>query len=132
VRILASLIFIVFLLGFFGCSSQDISYEKTYKNMTVDELHSQMESKDFFLVDTHIPEQRHIKGTDAVISFEEMQDRLDELPKDKNAKIVLYCRSGRMSEIAAEKLVDLGYTNVYNVENGINEWNSKNYELEDE
>jgi len=99
-----------------------------YKNMTVDELNQQLKSKDFALVDVHIPEQKHINGTDAFIPYDDIENQLDKLPQGKEAKIVLYCKTGRMSQIAAEKLAERGYTNVYNVVGGIVEWVKKGYD----
>ena len=99
-----------------------------YKNMTVNELNQQLKNKDFALVDVHIPEQKHINGTDAFIPYDDIENQLDKLPQDKEAKIVLYCRTGRMSQIAAEKLAERGYTNVYNVVGGIVEWVKKGYD----
>jgi len=63
-------------------------------------------NKDFFLVDTHIPEQEHISQTDAFIPYNEIENKLSLLPEDKNAKIVVYCRSGSMSRAAAYTLVE--------------------------
>ncbi len=115
-----------------SCSSQNpldkVSLQSKYKNMTVDELNEQLKNKDFVLVDVHIPEQKHINGTNAFIPFDDIENQLDKLPNDKNSKIVLYCRTGRMSEIAAEKLAQRGYTNVYNVVGGIVEWVRKGYD----
>ncbi|MGL4370193.1 MAG: rhodanese-like domain-containing protein, partial [Spirochaetota bacterium] len=51
-------------------------------------------------------------------------DRIDSAPgviADKNAVIFVYCRSGRRSKIAAEKLLDAGYKNVYDL-GGIIDW----------
>jgi rhodanese-related sulfurtransferase len=62
--------------------------------------------KDFFLVDTHIPEQEHINKTDTFIPYNEIEKNLTKLPKDKNEKIVLYCRSGSMSRAAAYILAE--------------------------
>ena len=98
-----------------------------YKNMTTDELNEQLKSKDFVLIDVHIPEQEHIKGTDAFIQYDKIENQLEKLPSEKDAKIVLYCRTGRMSQIAAEKLAEKGYTNVYNVVGGKVEWDKKGY-----
>ena len=53
----------------------------------------------------------------------------DERPKDKSAPIVLYCRSGRMSEIAARELARLGYKHVSHLSGGMNDWKSSGYEL---
>ena len=109
-------------------NNNKINMEKVqYKNMTVDELNAQLKSKDFALIDVHIPEQKHINGTDAFIPYDGIENQLDKLPKEKDAKIVLYCRTGRMSQIAAEKLASKGYTNVYNVVGGIVEWTRKGY-----
>jgi rhodanese-related sulfurtransferase len=124
------------LLFVLGCTNGKLEAKKdaldltksSYKNMTTDELNEQLKNNDFTLIDVHIPEQEHIKGTDAFIPYDEIENQLDKLPSDKNSKIVLYCRTGRMSEIAAQKLAEKGYTNVYNVVGGKVEWDKKGYE----
>ena len=56
---------------------------------------------------------------------------LEKLPKDKNAKIVVYCSLGIRSEIVAHKLIKEGYTNVFNLYGGIFEWKNNNYNVID-
>ena len=58
-----------------------------------------------------------------------MASNLDSLPSDKGAKIVLYCRSGRMSEIAANELVRLGYRNVSHIAGVFVAWAKAGHEL---
>src|SRR3989338_3798702 len=135
-------ILLLFLL-FFGCtynekidedvkSNSTISYNFSYKNITVEEFDEQLKNKDFFLVDVHTPEQEHINGTDLFIPYDQIIQRISELPQDKDAKIVLYCRSGRMSEIAGEKLAEKGYTNIYNVLGGKKTYDNLTQELKKE
>ena len=94
----------------------------SYRNTSVSELQKMLASKDFTFVDVHIPFEGEITETDLSIPYNEIEQNLDQLPADKEAKIVLYCRSGRMSSIAAETLVRLGYTNVWNLEGGMIAW----------
>ncbi|MFA5796441.1 MAG: rhodanese-like domain-containing protein [Candidatus Woesearchaeota archaeon] len=106
-----------------GCTSISNTNSKTsYKNLSVEELNGMMNNKDFVLIDVHIPTQEHIVGTDLSIPYTAIVQRMNELPKDKSAKIVLYCRSGYMSVLAAEELAKQGYTNVYNLVGGRNAW----------
>jgi rhodanese-related sulfurtransferase len=57
-------------------------------------------------------EAGHIEGA-VLIPYDEISDRASaELP-DKNAVILIYCRTGRRSQIAARELIGLGYTRVY-------------------
>ena len=56
---------------------------------------------------------------------------LEKLPKDKNAKIVVYCSLGIRSEVVADKLIKAGYTNVYNLYGGIFEWKNADFQVVD-
>lgn len=89
-----------------------------YKTVNAAELKAMLAHKDFFLLDVHIPEQRHIAGTDAFIDFRKIKQNADKLPADKTTKIVVYCLGGGMSRVAANALMDLGYTQVYNLQGG--------------
>ena len=56
-----------------------------------------------------------------LIPYDEMEATAASLLPDKNASIIVYCRSGRRSEIAAKSLVKLGYTNVADL-GAISDW----------
>ncbi len=93
-----------------------------YTNLNVEELQAMLEAKDFLLVNVHIPFEGDLPDTDFSIPFDQIEQNLDELPAEKDAKIVLYCRSGRMSDIAARELVQRGYTNLWNLDGGMVAW----------
>ncbi|MBP1694591.1 MAG: Rhodanese domain protein [Chloroflexi bacterium] len=93
-----------------------------YTDISVGDLRTMLANKDFTFVNVHIPFEGNIAKTDLSIAYNEIGQSLGQLPEDKDAKIVLYCRSDRMSNIAAEKLVSLGYTNVWNLDGGMVAW----------
>ena len=95
-------------------------------------LNKMLQRKDFLLVNVHVPYEGQIGGTDAFIPFDKIDQSLEKLPRDKNAKIVLYCRSGRMSEIAATRLSELGYTRVSHLSGGMIAWKGAGYALQEQ
>jgi rhodanese-related sulfurtransferase len=118
-----------------GCQSKAVNGEivevtgGSYQNVTPDGLNTMLKDKDFVLINVHIPFVGNITGTDISIPYDAIEQNLSQLPA-KEAKIVLYCRSGRMSQIAAEKLVSLGYTNIWNLSGGMVEWEQTGLDLE--
>ena len=79
--------------------------------------------KDVFVLQTHLPYEGEIEGTDFILEdWEHVNLYQDLLPADKNTKIAVYCRSGRMSADAAQQLLALGYTNVYDLKGGMIAW----------
>jgi rhodanese-related sulfurtransferase len=94
-----------------------------YQSITPAVFEQMNADKDFVLIDVHIPEQAHIDGTDAFIPYKDIAHSA-QLPKDKDAKIVLYCRSGGMSRAAAYTLAEEGYTNVYDLSGGKNAYDA--------
>ena len=101
----------------------------TYTDISAGELAAMLKDQDFPLVNVHIPYDGEIRSTDLFIPFDEIEENLDLLPSDKDAKIVLYCRSGSMSATAAKDLVEQGYTNVYNLEGGLKDSKASGYDL---
>jgi rhodanese-related sulfurtransferase len=85
-------------------------------------LQDMMEDKNFVLVNTHVPFEGNLPRTDLSIPYNEIGQSLDRLPRDRSARIVLYCKSGRMSAEAAEELVARGYEDVWDLGGGMDAW----------
>lgn len=75
---------------------------------------------DAVVVNVHVPYDGEIEGTDLFVPY----DRIDaaSLPSDRDTPLVVYCRSGSMSAEAVVALAGLGYTNIVELDGGINAW----------
>lgn len=104
----------------------------SFTDVSVEGLAVMMEEQEFPLVNVHIPYEGEIEGTDLFIPYNEIEQNLDRLPADKDARIVLYCRSGSMSAQASRTLVELGYTDVWNVDGGMIAWENSGRRLLDQ
>ena len=86
-----------------------------YVNLTAQEAKTIMDTEQgYVILDTRTREeydQGHIPGA-IQISHDEITEKAEEVLTDKDQLILVYCRSGRRSKIAAEALVELGYTNI--------------------
>lgn len=111
-------------IGFMGILVSDgwTKDKKTYENVFVHQFVSMMSQKDFVLINVHIPYEGEIARTDLLIPFNALDQFKSELPTNKDAKIVVYCMSGPMGDIAAEKLLTLGYTEVIHFQGGMQGW----------
>jgi len=101
----------------------------SYTDVSAAGLARMLAKKTFPLINVHIPYDGEIDGTDLFIPFDQVNTHLGQLPSDKKAPIVLYCRSGHMSAIAAATLVKGGFTNVLNLEGGMIAWEKVGYQL---
>jgi rhodanese-related sulfurtransferase len=118
---------IVMIIFATGCNAQQ---PDDVKMISATELNQIMQNQDIFLVDVHTPEQRHIKGTDLIIPYNEIAKYQDKLPKDKNTAIYLYCEGGPMGNVAAKSLYELGYRNLTNLDGGTKAWKKAGLDLE--
>lgn len=84
-------------------------------------LSTMLATKDFFLVNVHVPYAGELAKTDAFIPFDRIESQLGDLP-GKQDRIVLYCRTGRMSKIALESLTKAGYSNLFQLAGGFEAW----------
>ena len=98
--------------------------EAVYVNITAEEAKQIMDTEEgYIILDVRTQEEYdegHIPGA-TQISHEEIAEKAEEVLPDKNQMILVYCRSGRRSKIAAEALVELGYTNIKEF-GGIIDW----------
>ena len=95
-----------------------------YVNITAEEAKQIMDTEEgYIILDARTQEEYdegHIPGA-IVISHEEIAEKAEGVLTDKNQLILVYCRSGRRSKLAAEALVELGYTNIKEF-GGIIDW----------
>ena len=119
--------FLIMLLTFalpFGCVGCSDGGSATYDQISGAEAKTLMDSESgYIIIDARTQEeydQGHIPGAIMIPEYE-IADRAEKELPDKNQLILVYCRSGRRSKIAAEELVKLGYTNVKEF-GGIIDW----------
>ena len=95
-----------------------------FVNIKAEEAKQIMDSQEgYIILDVRTQEEYdegHIPGA-IQISHEEIETRAEQVLTDKDQLILVYCRSGRRSKIAAEALAELGYTNIREF-GGIIDW----------
>lgn len=117
-------IMLLISLSLFGMTACDGDSVITYEQITPQEAKVLMDTEtDYIIIDARTEEefaQGHIANAILIPEYEVAERAEKELP-NKNQLILVYCRSGRRSKIAAEELVKLGYTNVKEF-GGIIDW----------
>jgi phage shock protein E len=126
------LLFLLLLSFVFAQSGETVVKTKSgsYLDLTPEAFQARVEAANVLLVNTHVPYEGELPGTELFLPFDTLETYLDILPRDKNIEILVYCRSGRMSTLSAETLVKLGYTNVKNLAGGMIAWEGAGYTLE--
>ena len=120
------LIFLLLAVPFLTACGQDKENDQgaVYVNITAEEAKQIMDSEEgYIILDVRTQEEYdegHIPGA-TQISHEEIAEKAEDVLTDKEQLILVYCRSGRRSKIAAEALVELGYTNIKEF-GGIIDW----------
>lgn len=107
-----------------GGNNSDGNSAVNYEQITPEKAKEIMDAETgYIIIDARTNEEfaeGHIEGAILIPEYEIAQRAEKELP-DKNALILVYCRSGRRSKIASEELIKLGYTNVKEF-GGIIDW----------
>jgi rhodanese-related sulfurtransferase len=117
-KIVAAFLFILFITGCSGASYTDVS---------VDEAKEMIDNGEVEVIDVRTPEEfsaGHIPGA-KLVPLQVIDSMVSEL--DKNKKYVVVCRSGNRSTQASGILAEKGFSNIYNMTGGMNEWK---YEVE--
>ena len=108
-----------------GCGqTNETNREAVYMNITAEEAKAIMDSEEGYVI-LDVREQEefvagHIPGA-ILIPYTQIEEKANEMLPDKEQLILVYCRSGRRSKIAAEALVELDYTNIKEF-GGIIDW----------
>ena len=118
------IIMLSILASLFGMTACSDSGANSYEQITPQEAKTIMDTEtDYIIIDARTDEEfaeGHIADAILIPEYEIAARAEAELP-DKEQLILVYCRSGRRSKIAAEELVKLGYTNVFEF-GGIIDW----------
>ena len=120
------LIFLLLAVMMLTACGQDIENDQgaVYMNITAEEAKQIMNTEEGYII-LDVREQDeydagHIPGA-ILIPYTQIEEKANEMLPDKDQLILVYCRSGRRSKIAAEALAELGYTNIKEF-GGIIDW----------
>lgn len=134
------LIFVILILGgfIFGANYQalpelfsnfSIARLLVRENISANELKKALNSKNFVFINVHTPYEGEIEKTNAFIEYDSIKANASLLPKEKNSRIILYCKSGKMSKEALSTLKSMGYWNVSHLVGGMDAWQKEGYPL---
>ncbi|MCR5833084.1 MAG: rhodanese-like domain-containing protein [Selenomonadaceae bacterium] len=123
-KILLMSLLTLFIIGCGGGGNASTPEETNFKKITQEEAQKMMdENPEAIILDVREQkeyDEKHVKGALLVPLDDIKAGKLSKLP-DKNATILVYCRTGRRSTMAAKILADNGYKNIYEF-GGINDW----------
>ena len=119
------ILFLLMALLLTACGhTKENDQEAVYMNITAQEAREIMDTEEgYIILDVRTQaeyDEKHISGAILIPDYE-IKERAEEELTDKDQLILVYCRSGRRSKLAAEALVELGYTNIKEF-GGIIDW----------
>ncbi len=100
-----------------------------YHVVSVQELQTMLEGKDFTMINVHTPWEGDIPQTDVRLAYDQIEQNLDQLPKEKDAKILVYCLTSGMAKKAIATLLNEGYTNLWMLDGGTTAWSEAGLSL---
>ena len=123
------ILFVLFAIGIiFSCSGQKSSGAAgLYVEVTAKEANELIKSVNPFILDVRTDAEYatgHIPNS-TVIPVQILSENLDKLEEYKDMPIFVYCRSGNRSTTASKILIEEGFTKVYNLKNGIGDWQNQ-------
>ena len=101
----------------------------TLGSLTVEELHTELAAKDFVLLNVHVPHDVDIPGTDAALTYEDVDAIAAYLGADLEKKVVVYCFGTSMSKPTGTTLAARGYTHVRYLLGGYGAWEKAGYDV---
>ena len=128
--ILVAAVVVYFATGMPGMDHSSTTDTHNMSDMSANTAHRMMDPAGFaativdpntVTINVHVPAvDIDLDGTEMTMPF----DNLDEsqLPSDRDTPLAVYCRSGTMSAIAVQRLLDLGYTDIVELEGGTDAW----------
>ncbi len=131
-----SIIFLMLFLMFavLSCAAEpepETAARGEYKKISAEEAKEMIDNEDVIVVDVRTEEEFEevrIEGALLIPDYEIQELAAEKLP-DKDATILIYCRTGRRSEKASWALLEMGYTNVYDF-GGIVDWDYETFSEE--
>jgi rhodanese-related sulfurtransferase len=103
--------------------NSDNSLKAEYKKINAEEAKKIMDSESIIVLDVRTQseyDEGHINNA-LLLPVTEIEEKAEEILKNKNEKILVYCRSGNRSQTASKQLIEMGYTEVYDF-GGIIDW----------
>ncbi len=110
-----------------GC---DDAPDPTLHVLTPTELDEALQSKDFLLINVHVPYEGEIPGTDTHLTYTDAAAIAAYIGDSLSTPVVLYCKSDHMTDIVGPELVAMGYSNVSVLEGGMNAWGAAGFTLD--
>ena len=99
----------------------DMSSETlTHRLVDSDAFQVALDEPDAIVINVHVPYEGEIEGTDVFMPYNDIDAAA--LPSDRATPLVVYCRSGTMSAASVVTLAGLGYSNIVELDGGMNAW----------
>ena len=117
-------LFFSFLLLLTGCGAGGASEKKGYQQISQEEAKEMMDSQEVLILDVREQDEYdsgHIPGAVLLPVGSITEESAAEVIPEKDATVLVYCRSGNRSKTAAKALAELGYTGIYEF-GGITTW----------